>query len=83
MNATASSTSNSPVRTRETELFPYRLSLPRTLVAKADFLVTIGMLGDIAMIFAGLALGYWIRFRSGLISMSTSRPRSSSMITSG
>ena len=69
MNATASSASDSPVRTGETELFPYRLSLPRSLVAKADFLVTIAMLGDIAMILAGLALGYWIRFRSGLISL--------------
>ena len=74
MNATASTASNTPVRTGETELFPYRLSLPRTLVAQADFLVTIGMLGDIAMIFAGLALGYWVRFRSGLISIGNESP---------
>ena len=69
MSATATTAPSVAAQKRDTELFPYRLSLPRTLVPKADFLVTIGFLGDIAMIFAGLALSFWLRFKSHLINL--------------
>jgi len=69
MNGTATTAASAASRRGDTDLFPYRLSLPRTLVPKADFLVTIGMLGDIIMILAGLALGFWLRFDSHLINV--------------
>jgi exopolysaccharide biosynthesis polyprenyl glycosylphosphotransferase len=56
-------------RTRDTDLFPYRLSVPRTLVPKADFLVTISILGDVAATLAGLAFSFWVRFNSHLINV--------------
>lgn len=46
-----------------------RLRLPVARFAKVDFLITLGLLGDLSVILAGLALGYWIRFESGWIWM--------------
>lgn len=62
-----SAVTNAPVRPSDTELFPYRLSLSGASALKADWLVVIGALGDFCMVLAGLVLGYWVRFDSGLI----------------
>ena len=65
MNVSAAT--SAPVRPSDTELFPYRLSLSGASAPKADSLVAVGALGDLCMILAGLVLGYWVRFDSGLI----------------
>ncbi len=65
MNVSAAT--SAPVRPSDTELFPYRLSLSGASAPKADSLVAVGALGDLCMILAGLVLGYWVRFESGLI----------------
>ena len=62
MNATANAVEN-PMQ----GLVPYRMAIPRSSVEKKDFLVTLSILGDLAMVLTGLVLGYWIRFTSGWI----------------
>jgi exopolysaccharide biosynthesis polyprenyl glycosylphosphotransferase len=48
-------------------LLPYDLALPRAAFRRIDFLLTLAILGDLTMVFAGLVLGYWVRFNSGWI----------------
>ena len=72
MNATALAPANAQPKLGG--LLPYRLTLPRAEFEKADFITTLGILGDLAMILAGLSLGYWVRFQSGLISVGNEPP---------
>jgi exopolysaccharide biosynthesis polyprenyl glycosylphosphotransferase len=58
-----------PARTGDTDLFPYRLSLPRACLFRRDFLIALAVLGDLAMVLGGLSLGYWLRFRSGWVTL--------------
>src|SRR6266704_7215126 len=61
MNASAT------VQTPVSDLLPYELALPRQRFENAELLIATAFVGDIAMILGGLALGFWIRFRSGWI----------------
>ncbi len=77
MNATATTatTAASAAGANVRELFaPYQLPLPRTRLEKADFLVSIAFLGDLAAALGGLVLGYWIRFQSGWITFGVESP---------
>src|SRR5438477_8359637 len=49
------------------ELLPHGFSLPEEKFVKKEFLITVAFLGDVFVILGGLALGFWIRFRSGWI----------------
>src|SRR5437867_476190 len=61
MNALA--TAQAPVN----ELLPCEVSLPRERFEKTQLWIAVAFAGDVAMILGGLALGFWIRFRSGWI----------------
>jgi len=49
------------------ELLPHGFSLPEEKFVKKEFLIAAAFLGDVLVIIGGLALGFWIRFRSGWI----------------
>ena len=49
------------------ERVPYEFSLPKEKFDLSHSLLTAAFVGDALMIFSGLALGFWIRFKSGLI----------------
>jgi exopolysaccharide biosynthesis polyprenyl glycosylphosphotransferase len=63
MNGTAGATVDAKLE----ELLPRRFSQTRTEVERTDFLVGISILGDLVMLLFGFALGYWIRFESGIM----------------
>src|SRR5438105_12341868 len=63
MNASASV----QTQPRIEELLAHGLSLRGEKFAKKEILLAVAFLGDVAMILGGVALGFWIRFRSGWI----------------